>query len=130
MANLFVQIHDPAGEKVASYDGMDIATVTVLVTQTGFPFDFITQAAYDTFVTAHRPVPPTAAQIIAALRSQAGSELTASTHPLTVLQKAILMTVLDEINTIRSLLIPAASARTGAQFKNAVQNKITGGQGD
>jgi hypothetical protein len=130
MAKLFVQIHDPAGERAVSYEGMDAATITGLVQQFGFPFDFIEQAAYDAFVEAHKPVPPTPAQIIASFRSAAASELTASSQPLSVLQKAILAVILDEINTIRGLLVPAATPRTVAQFKNAIQNKITGGQGD
>ena len=35
---IYALIHDTAGDRVASYDGMDQTTVTGLLTQTGFTF--------------------------------------------------------------------------------------------
>lgn len=127
MSKLYVLIHDPAGDRVASYDGMTQATITTLQS---FPFDFIDQAAYDAFILTHLPIPPTAAQILAAERTQAIGELTSGTQPLTKLQRAILLVILDEINVIRGLLVPSQIARTAVQFRNAVQAKINSGAAD
>ena len=44
--------------------------------------------------------------------------------------RAVLLTILDEINTIRALLVPAQAARTPTQMRNAIQNKINSGASD
>lgn len=124
---LFVQIHDPAGDRVIAYDGMDQPTVTTLQT---FPFDFIDEAAYNAFVVAHIPVPPTPAQILAFLRSGALDNLNTSPDSVSKLQRAILMVILDEINVIRALLPGPPAQRTIAQMKTAIQNKINAGAAD
>lgn len=127
---LFAQIHDPSGERVVGYEGMDAATVTALLTQAGIPFDLIDAATFRNFLAAHQPVPQTAAQLLAFERTQAVNELTVGTQALTKLQRAILLVILDEINVIRGLLVPSQVARTPAQFKSAIQAKINSGAAD
>lgn len=73
---------------------------------------------------------PTPAQILADLRNSAGTELATDTSGNAKLIRAVFLVELDEINLIRSLLVPAQSARTIQQFKTAVQNKITSGAAD
>ncbi len=72
----------------------------------------------------------TPAGILAGERASAISELNTGTQPLTKLERAILLVTLDEVNLIRSLLVPAQPPRTITQFKNAVQTKINSGAAD
>lgn len=64
------------------------------------------------------------------LRTQAISNLNTDNQATSKLQRAVFLVTLDEINLIRSLLVPAQSPRTVTQFKNAVQNKLTSGAAD
>lgn len=124
---LFVLIHDPVGDRVASYQGMDQATITSLIS---FPFDFIDAPTYAAFILAHQPVPLTPAQILALVRSQATSSVNGGIEANSELQRAILLTLLDQINTIRAALPTPLGAITPAQAKTAVQNKIASGAAD
>lgn len=44
--------------------------------------------------------------------------------------RAVLLVILDEVNVIRGLLSPAQPARTVAQLRTAIQNKINAGSAD
>lgn len=46
------------------------------------------------------------------------------------LLRALMLVVLDEINTIRAALVPALPARTGAQLRTAIRNKLNAGNAD
>ncbi len=72
---------------------------------------------------------PTAAQILADMRAGAIVQLGDPSSQSKFI-RAVLLTILDELNTIRALLVPAQAARTPAQMKNAIQAKITGGTAD
>lgn len=47
-----------------------------------------------------------------------------------MISRAMLLVLLDEINTIRGLLVPSQTARTLAQMKTAITNKINSGVAD
>ena len=47
-----------------------------------------------------------------------------------VLLRALMLVLLDEINLIRSLLVPVQTARTTAQLRAAITNKINAGNAD
>jgi hypothetical protein len=130
LLTIFVIIHDPTGDRAASYDGMNQATVTSLIQQTGFTFDFVDSATYAAFILAHQPVPLTPAQILAAVRAQASTSITGGAESVSELQRAVLLTILDQLNTIRAALPTPLSAITPAQAKTAVQAKINSGAAD
>jgi len=127
---LFVLIHGPSGDRVGSYEGMDQATVSGLIAQTGSSFDFIDSQTYAAFILAHQPVPLTPAQILALVRSQASGAISGGNEPVSELQRAVLLTLLDQINTIRAALPTPLGAITPAQARTAVQNKINSGAAD
>jgi len=127
---LFAVVHDSAGDRAVTYDGMDQPTVTGLLTQTGFTFDFIDKPTYDAFIVAHQPVPPTPAQILASVHSQAVATAATGLDPLSTLQRAILLVILDQLNAIRALLPIPLGAVTPAQAKAAVVAKINAGVAD
>lgn len=70
----------------------------------------------------------TPTQVNDALRSWALTDLLTSKDSKAVLMRAILLVVLDEVNVIRTQL--GLQARTAAQFRTAVQNKINSGAAD
>lgn len=127
---IYVLVHDVTGDSVRSYDGIPQDAITSLLAAQGKTGDFITQSDYLAFVLAHQPAPLTAAQVTDFLRSQALDELNAGIQPPDKVQRAVYLVTLDEINLIRSLLVPAQPARTVTQFKNAVQSKINSGAAD
>ena len=47
-----------------------------------------------------------------------------------MLLRALMLVLLDEVNLIRSLLVPAQTARTAAQVRTAITNKINAGNAD
>jgi hypothetical protein len=63
-------------------------------------------------------------------RTDAVSRFVNDPSPDTKLLRAILLAILDEVNVIRGLLVPAQAPRTAAQFRTAVQNKLTSGAAD
>jgi len=73
---------------------------------------------------------PTAAAILSDERAAAITELLSDTSPNAKFIRAVLLVILDEINVIRALLPGPPAARTIAQLKTAVQNKINAGTAD
>lgn len=130
MSKLFALIHDPAGDCGVSYDGMNQQTVMALLVEKGFQFDFIDAPTYAAFIQAHQPVQLTPAQLLASFRSQAIDSLLTDPTGNSKFVRAILLTILDEINVIRALLPGPPAARTILQLKNAVQSKINTGAAD
>lgn len=124
---LFILIHDPNGDRVASYVGMSQATITSLQS---FPFDFIDGVTYSAFLAAHQLISPTPAQILAAQRTSAIDTLLNDPNANSKAFRAILLTLLDQINTIRAALPSPLVAITPAQAKAAVQAKINSGAPD
>lgn len=68
--------------------------------------------------------------ILSAQRTGAVNELTNDPTANAKFIRAVFLVELDEINLIRSLLVPSQTPRTVAQFKTAVQNKINSGSAD
>ena len=126
---LYVLIHDPAGDRVAAFDGMSQGTVTQLLSG-GSAFEFITAQAYEQYVVSMQPAPLTAAQLIAAIRLDAANSLDYGMNGDLALQRAILLTLLDQINTIRSKLPTPLAAITPAQARTAVKNNLESGAAD
>lgn len=62
-------------------------------------------------------------------RDEAANNLS-SREAANKLVRAVALAVLDEINTLRAALVPPLPARTVAQLRTAVQNKITAGTAD
>lgn len=112
------------------YEGMDVATITSLRSDLGKATTFISEVQYAAFLIANQPVPLTPAQIIALFRAQAIDLLQVDTSPNSKFVRAILLTLLDEINLIRSLLPIAQVARTTVQLRNAISAKINAGTAD
>lgn len=128
---LFVKYVRNAIQTASSYQGLDNATITQLLTDLGATaINFITETEYDAFVLANQPVPLTPAQILTILRSGALDNLNISTDSVSKLQRAILMVILDEINVIRALLPGPPAPRTIGQLKTAIQTKINAGTAD
>lgn len=73
--------------------------------------------------------PPTSAELLARLRAQA-KVLIDDRRDEDVRFRALVLVLLDEINVIRSKLVPALTPRTIAQLKTAVRNKIDAGDAD
>lgn len=79
-------------------------------------------------ITAALPQVPAA--LIANLRTSAVNSLISDTSPNSKFIRAVLLTILDEINVIRALLPGPPAPRTVAQLRNAVQAKINAGTAD
>lgn len=47
ITSLFAVVHFPEGDSFHSYSGMDQDTVTKLVSEYGYPFDFIDEATFN-----------------------------------------------------------------------------------
>lgn len=151
---LYALIHDTAGDRVASYGGMDQSTVTALITETGFTFDFIDAPTYAAFVLAHLPVPLTPAQILTMVHSQAAALAITGLDPTTTLQRAAALVIMDELNNLRQWITAFKAAVAGAgvtsiatlktavagtpntpdrnasQIQTAIQGKINAGTAD
>ena len=52
------------------------------------------------------------------------------THFSLVLHRAIVLTIMDEINILRAAVVPALPARTANQIRTAITNRINGGTAD
>lgn len=63
-----------------------------------------------------------------AARTPASAALDVTGDPLQVLLRAVVLVVLDEINTLRSAL--SLTPRTATQVRNAIKNKISAGSAD
>ncbi len=127
---LFVILHDPNGDRAQSYEGMSQTTVSNLLNATGFLYDFVDQATYLSFLAANQKPILTSTQVLQNQRSDAIDLLNSGTYAPTKLERAAILVTLDEINLIRSLLVPAQSPRTFQQMKTAIQNKINSGAAD
>lgn len=149
---IYVLVHQASGDTVRSYDGQSQSTIQSLLVSEGKTGDVITQQQYVDFIVAHQPVPLTPAQVLAIVRSQASTSVDSGVEPISELQRAVLLTVLDELNILRgrdrdrSADVAAATSladlktrwaarldlldRTPAQAKNAVQSKINSGASD
>lgn len=149
---LFVLIHDPHGDRVVSYEGMSRETVSGLVTETGFAFDFIDAQTYATFLFTHQPVPLTASQILAFVHSEASASAISGVDSNSTLGRGAALVTMDELNILRqrdvdrSADVAASTSladlksrwaarsalpqRAGSQIKTAIQNKINAGDAD
>ena len=127
---IFVLIHDPLGERVDSYENLTQSQITTLITNQGFTFDFITQQQYLDFLAAHSLIPPTTTQLQLQARVQASSATISGLDGISELQRAVMLTVLDQINILRAGLPTPLSPITVLQVKTAVQNKINSGAAD
>lgn len=127
---IYVLVHSIDGDSVRAYEGQPSSVISTLLTAEGKTGDFITQQQFEDFIVAHTPPPPTPAEILSTQRAQAIDDLNAGAQPATKLQRAVFLVTLDEINVLRSLLVPAQPPRTVTQFKNAVQAKINSGAAD
>jgi hypothetical protein len=74
-------------------------------------------------------VPLTPAQVLATTSAIVSGSLV-SNDPVNEQFKAFILVLLDEINLIRSLLVPSQGARTAAQLKAAIITKINVGLAD
>lgn len=72
----------------------------------------------------------TPAGILAGQRAAAITQLNIDPSGNAKVIRAVFLVTLDEVNLIRSLLVPAQPARTMTQFRTAVQNKINSGAAD
>lgn len=148
----FVLIHDLAGDRVSTYDGMTQETVSNLVRETGFPFEFIDAPTYAAFIATHQPVSPTPAQILINIHNQASSKVVSGLDVVSTLQRAVELVTRDEINILRQRDLDRASdveeatsltdlktrwaarapleQRSVSQIKTAIQNKINSGDAD
>lgn len=151
MSVFYAQIHDPSGEKVVSYEGMEQSVVDSLLTEKGIPFDFISETAYNAFILSHLPVPLTPVQLVALFRALA-INLMDSPDPSQKVLRALLLVLIDELNILRqrdrdrSADVAAAASladlktrwaarsaladRDITQVKPAIQNKINSGLAD
>lgn len=149
---LFVLVHDPSGDRVATYEGVTQATIASMMNQSGLTYEMITADAYAAFVAANTHPPLTAAELLALLRSDSIASLTVGKDSISELQRAILLTLLDELNILRQrdrdrstdiaastsladlktrwAARSALSDRTVSQAETAVQNKISSGGAD
>lgn len=150
---IFVLVNGPEGESARKYEGQSQATIASLLAGEGKTGQFITQQQYDAFVAANIPVrPSTPAEILAAQREEAIRELTEDAEGRAKFIRAVLLTILDEINLLRqrdrdrSADVAAATSladlktrwaarsalsdRTPAQARTSVTNKINSGASD
>ncbi len=72
----------------------------------------------------------TPAQVLAKVRTQAGAEVITGLDATSELQRAVLLTILDQLNTIRAALPTPLPPITPTQAKTAVQNKLNSGAAD
>ena len=72
---------------------------------------------------------PTEAELLSALRA-AAKALVDAKRDEDVRFRALMLVVLDEINVIRSKLVPILTPRTMAQLKTAIATKIDAGEAD
>lgn len=143
---LFVLIHDPVGDRVTAYDGMDQPTVTGLQ---AFPFDFIAESAYNSFIAANTPPPLTPAQLDILFKSAAVNLINAEPTPDGKALRGLLLVLIDEFNILRQrdrdraadvaaaatfaalktawAARPALNDRNSSQIKPAIDAKINAG---
>jgi hypothetical protein len=107
---------------------MTQAQITTMLAAQGLTCTFITQDAYTAGLIASAPIPPTPAQLLAASQAQAGLALQSGTDSVSVLQQAILIVLLNQINSIRALLPTPLGPITQAQAVSAVVSQINSGQ--
>src|SRR3954469_10785963 len=74
--------------------------------------------------------PLDAAAIQADQRVGAVTQMNADASANSKFIRAVLLVILDEVNVIRGNFAPALAARTPAQLKTAIQNKINSGAAD
>jgi hypothetical protein len=62
---IFCLIHAPQGDYVSEYSNVDQTTVSQTVSQLGYPFEFIDEPTYNSFIQAHQVIvtPPSAQQL-------------------------------------------------------------------
>jgi hypothetical protein len=94
---------------------------TYLAAHPGWTAPEVDQPTFDAAVVVIDPIP---------LRTNAISLLNTDTSPNSKFVRAVLLVVLDEINVIRALLPGPPAARTIAQLKTAIQNKLNSGAAD
>lgn len=81
----------------------------------------VDQVTFDASIVVVDPAPS---------RTAAITELLTGTTDEAKLNRAILLVILDEVNVIRALLPGPPAARTVAQLKTAIQNKLNAGTAD
>lgn len=90
-------------------------------------FDLTVPSSANSFNATTIPPPP---QVLALVKSQANALIVTGTDANSELQRAILLTILDQLNTIRAALPTPLNPITPAQVRNAVQAKIGSGSAD
>lgn len=99
----------------------DAEVTAFLALHPGWTTQEVNQATFDATVTIVDPTPS---------RNAAAAQLLTGISDQNKLDRAVLLVILDEINTIRALPSLAQSPRTAAQLKTAIQNKLTSGAAD
>ncbi len=127
---IYVLIHDPNGDRVGSYEGQSQATISALLAQAGFTFNFIDAQTYASFVLAHPTHVFTPSEQLTTVHLQAKSAGLGGIEANSELTRAVLLTILDQINVIRAALPTPLSPITPTQAKNAIGAKIDSGAAD
>ncbi len=99
----------------------DELVASFLAAHPGWTAQEVDQVTFDATVMVIDPI-PSRNEAVAALATGVGWD--------TKLMRAILLVILDEINTIRTLPALAQAPRTVNQMKTAIQNKINAGTAD
>lgn len=109
----------------SAFDGdtskTDSIVAAYLAARPGYTAPEVDQVTFDAAVVVPDPTAPRASAISNFLNDPSATSK---------LERAILLVILDEINVIRGLLSPVQPARTVAQLKTAVQNKLNSGAAD
>lgn len=126
---LYAIIHNLAtGDRASTYDGMEKYQIIAMLSGANETATFVDQATYMAFLESHKPIPLDQATVTARLREDALSFLQINPGGQFKLQRAILLTILDQINTLRTNA--GLSAVTVQQAIQAVINKINSGNAD
>ncbi len=113
-----------------SFTGMDQPSIDSMLTAQVQSCQYISQASYTAGVLTKIPATPTPIQVLTQAKTQASSLVNTGADANSELQRAAMLTILDQINTIRASLPNSLSAITPTQVKTAVQNKINSGAAD
>lgn len=149
---LFAIVHRSVGDNAALFEGMDQAAVGQMIQDQGATVDFVTESAWNDFVSVHQPVPLTPAEKLALIHSLAASLAVSGADPITTLQRSAALVIMDELNILRQRDVDRAAdvaaatsladlktrwavraafaQRTASQIQAAIQAKTNSGAGD
>lgn len=104
-----------------TYGGMSEETVTQIRLALGKPTVFVDEATYAAFIASHQPIPPTAQEILALLRTLAYTYVDTNPNTECKALRALILVIIDQFNILfqrdRDRAVDVSNATTLADLK-------------